>query len=496
MVVKKEASAMRVAIGGYIVAVNSFATQRMGLELFQRATFTGDALFKVGRGESAISGFLAGAKENNWDIVPLQFVVPGVGGTVSKDAHEWAKETFLGMLRKAGPVDGVFLQLHGTAAADHVDDCEGDLLAAIRGLLGEKVPIIASLDGHANVTPLMVKQASMLIGVKTNPHYDFVPVGRQAAQIMAGMCNGTVTPTGAWAQPAMAPGLQKLYIASGWPMEHLMRLSQNLARRHASVLDVSLLGGFFCVDMAETGISAVVTTDKEPNLARDIADQIKEACWAKRQAFHTDMVSVEDAVREAVDTEDGPVVLGDLADSGGAGTPGDGTVLLAELLKQNAKGAVIGNIADPAVVQEAMKAGIGKQVTLTVGGKVDQFHGDPVQISGRVRVIHDGVFTAATKFNAGTYHRGPTAVLDCGGIEVILTSRPVLVFEVNHFRSLGIEPTQRKILTAKSELQHRAGFEGVASKIIDVDTPGRATQVLSRLPYKKIRRPVFPLDDI
>lgn len=487
---------MRVAVGGYLAAVNSFVTHRMDLDLFQRATLAGEVLLKAGRGESAISGFLDGAQERNWDVVPLQFVVPGVGGKITKEAHETTKETFLSLLRKTGPVDGVFLQLHGTAAAEHLDDCEGDLLVALRGLLGDKVPLIASLDGHANVTPLMVRHASMLIGVKTNPHYDFVPVGLQAAQVMAGTFDGTLTPASAWAQPAMAPALQKLFIAPGWPMEHLMRVAHNLAARHVRVLDVSLLGGFFPSDIPETGISVVVTTNKEPNLARDLAEQIKETCWAKRHAFHTDMVSVEDAVREAIETENGPVVLGDLADSGGAGTPGDGTALLAELIKQNAKSAVIGNIADPAAVQEAIKAGVGKQVSLTIGGKVDKFHGDPVQVSGRVRVIHDGVYTTATAFNAGTYRRGVTVVLDCGGIEVILTSRPTLVFEVNHFRSLGIEPTERKILTAKSELQHRAGFAGIASKLIDVDTPGLATQILTRLPYQKIRRPVFPLDDI
>jgi len=488
---------MRIAVGGYLVACNTFATQPFTLDFFQRGTITGDTLLKISRGgESAISGFLHVAQQQGWDIVPLPFVVPGIRGTITKDAHEWAKEQLLSALQKAGKVDGVFLQLHGTAVAEHVEDCDGDLLSAIRGVIGDKAPLFASLDGHSNTTPSMVQQASMLIGVKTNPHYDFVPVGQQAARVMAGMFDGTLKPTGAWAQPAMAPALQKLYIAPGWPMEHLLRQAQNLAARHSQVLDISLLGGFFPSERRETGINVVVTTNSEPNLAHDLAEQIKELCWAKRQAFHTDMVSVEDAVREAIATDEGPVVLGDLADSGGAGTPGDGTALLAELLKQNAKGTVIGNIADPEAVQEAVKAGVGKQVTLTVGGKVDKFHGEPVQISGKVRVIHDGVFRACTQFNAGTYHRGTTAVVDCGGVEVILTSRPVLVFESNHFRSLGIEPTERKILTAKSELQHRAGFDGVAKKIIDVDTPGLATQILSRLPYKKIRRPVFPLDDI
>jgi microcystin degradation protein MlrC len=487
---------MRVAVGGYLVAVNTFATQRTGLEQFQRAMLSGDAVLRLGRGDNAIAGFMRGARERGWEIVPTNFVFPGIAGKITDEAHQWAKETFLASLRQAGSLHGVFLQLHGTAASDTIDDCEGDLLAAVRETLGDRVPIIASLDGHANVTPAMVKHASMLVGVKTNPHYDFADTGLLAAKVIAGMHDGAIAPASALAQPAMAPALQKLRIAPGWPMDHLMRLARNRAARDPRVIDISLLGGFFCSERPETGISVVATTNREPNLAREIAEELKEACWARRHSFHTDMVSVEDAVSEALDSDEGPVVLGDLADSGGAGTPGDGTALLAELLRRNAQGAVIGNIADPAAVREAIQAGAGKHATLTVGGKVDRFHGDPVEISGRVRVIHDGVFTAATKFNAGVYHRGPTAVIDCGGVEVILTSRPVLVFEPNHFRSLGIEPTARKILACKSEMQHWAGLEGLARKFIDVDTPGLATQNLSRLPYSKIRRPVFPLDDV
>jgi len=487
---------MRIAVGGYLVAANTFATQRVGLESFQRAMISGDSVLRLARGENPIAGFTTAAQQSNWDIAPLHFLFPGLAGKPTVDAHAWAKETFLKTLREAGRVDGIFLQFHGTAATDDIDDCEGDLLASIRQVVGDELPIMVSLDGHANVTPLMVRHATMPIGVKTNPHYDFVETGRLGARVMAEMFDGSLAPASAWAQPAMAPALQKLYIAPGWPMEHLMRVAQNRARRESSVLDVSLLGGFFCSERPETGISVVVTTDREPNLAREIAEEIKEECWRKRHAFHTDMVPIEDAVREAIETSEGPVVLGDLADSGGAGTPGDGTALLAELLKQNAQSAVVGNIADPAAVQEAIRAGVGKDVTLTVGGKVDKFHGDPVQISGRVRVTHDGVFTSSTRFNAGTTRRGPTVVIDCGGTEVILTSRAVLVFEPNHFRSLGIEPTERKILACKAELQHRAGMASVARTFIDVDTPGLATQVLSRLPYTKIRRPVFPLDEI
>lgn len=488
---------MRIAVGGYLVSANSFATQRTGLDRFQRSGLSGDDLLtKLGRGDNAIAGFLRGAREKNWEAAPLHYFFPGLAGKITDEAHQWAKEAIVNSLGKAHPIDGVFLQLHGTAASDSIADCDGDLLQAVRGAVGDRVPVIASLDGHANVSEQMVRQASMLIGVKTNPHYDFEPVGRQAAAMMAGMLDGSIAPAAARAQPPLMPPLQKLYIAPGWPMDHLMRLARNRAAGDVRVLDVSLLGGFFVSDRLETGISVVVTTNREPALAREIADEVKEACWARRHSFLTDMVSVHDAVRDAIATDEGPVVLGDLADSGGAGTPGDGTAILAELLKQNARGAVIGNIADPDAVRDAIAAGVGRQVTLTVGGKVDRFHGEPVPISGRVRVIHDGVYSASTRFNFGTYHRGPTVVVDCGGTEVILTARPCLVFEPNHFRSLGIEPAQRKILVCKAELQHRAGMAGVGRTFIDVDAPGLATQDLSRLPFSKVRRPVFPLDDI
>ena len=166
---------MRVAVGGYLVAVNTFATQKMGLDLFQRATLSGERVLRVGGAQGSIAGFLHGARQYHWDIVPLPFVVPGVGGKVTTEAHEAAKAGFLDLLRKNPPVDGVFLQLHGTAVSDECDDCEGDVLRTLRECLGNKVPILATLDGHSNTTPLMVEQASMLIGVKTNPHYDFFP---------------------------------------------------------------------------------------------------------------------------------------------------------------------------------------------------------------------------------------------------------------------------------------------------------------------------------
>ena len=207
---------MRIAVGGYLVSANSFATQRTGLERFQRSRLSGeDLLTRLGRGDNAIAGFLRGAREHSWEAVPLHYFFPGLAGKITDEAHQWAKEAIVEVLRKAHPIDGVFLQLHGTAASDSIADCDGDLLQAIRGVVGDGVPVIASLDGHANVSELMVRQASMLIGVKTNPHYDFEAVGRQAAAVMAGMFDHEISPAAAWAQPRAGSAAAKAVYRAG-----------------------------------------------------------------------------------------------------------------------------------------------------------------------------------------------------------------------------------------------------------------------------------------
>ena len=485
----------RIAVGAYHVVANTFASQATTLKSVQAGQLPASVALGAIRGDHALDGFVSVAKTQGWEIVPLAFLYPALGGKLTDEAQSWASEQLLAPLRDAGPIEGVFLQLHGTAASDSIDDCEGDLLEAVRHLVGE-APVYASVDGHANVTSRMAAAADVLIGVKTNPHSDHSSVGNRLGELMAAMLDGTRKPVMARVQPAMAPALQKLYIAPGWPMEHLMRQARILCLGDARILDISIPGGFHLSEREETGISVLVTTDGEPTLARNVAETLSNACWAMRHAFHTDMVSVEDAVAEAMASDTAPVIIGDLSDSGGAGTPGDGTALLAELLRRGARSAVIGSIVDPDAVHKAIRVGVGGQLDLEVGGKVDQFHGEPVRISGRVRSLHDGVYRPGTAFNSKAVQRGLVAVVDCGGIEVILTSRQTIVFEPNHFRSLGIEPTERRILVCKAELHHRAGFAGIGRVFIDVDAPGLATQDLSRLPYTKIRRPVFPLDDM
>ncbi len=430
------------------------------------------------------------------DIVPLPLIAPGLGGPVTPEAQQWVNNQFRQALQAIGQVEGVFLQLHGGGTIEGDDDPDRSLFATLRDTLGEQTALMATLDGHANLTPNLVQLADLLVAVKTNPHHDFFERGQQVARVMTQTLNGTVNPTVALAHPPMLPSLQKQRIAPGWPMEDLVRRGLNHMRDDARILDVTAIGGWPYADTYTAGLSILVTTDGEPGLAQDVAGSLQHMAWEQRHQFEPHVIALSDAVREAMETDAWPVVLGDVADSGGAATTGDGTAILQELLQQGAQDAVIGHLVDPAAVAEAVQAGVGQTVSLSIGGKQDDRHGSPVQVRGKVRSIHDGDFQTSTRFNSGWQRRGTTVRLACEGIEIILTTRKAHSFEPNTFRSVGIEPTERRILVAKSEMQHRAGLEAVGRTFIDVDTPGISTPVLSHLPYQHIQRPIFPLDAI
>ena len=486
---------MRIAVGGYTFCTNSFSVGRTDVTRCEHATRTGEAALLPHRGShSALGGFLDGAKTHGFEIVPLPFIAPGLGGPITADAQAWVNTQFRQALGQIGHVDGLFLQLHGGGASEGADDPETALVSALREVLGDSPAMIATLDGHANLTPDIVRQTSVLIGVKTNPHYDFFERGQQAAHLMSGILGGQIRPTVALEQPPFIPSLQKQRIAPGWPMEAWVRQGLNAMRHDSRILDVTAIGGWPYADSAHTGLSVLVTTHNATGLAQELATSLRNEVWEQRYEFTPHIVPISDAVREAIDTDAWPVVLGDVADSGGAGTAGDGTAILRELLEQNAQDAVIGHLVDAQAVSAARQAGVGQTVTLTLGGKTDSRHGDPITVTGKVRCLHDGEFRTSTRFNAGLQRRGTTAIVACDGVEIILTSHTAHSFEPNTFRSVGIEPTQRRILVAKSEMQHRAGLEEVGQTFIDVDAPGISTPILSRLPYEKIRRPIMPLD--
>jgi microcystin degradation protein MlrC len=279
------------------------------------------------------------------------------------------------------------------------------------------------------------------------------------------------------------------------PMAGLMALAHDIERDPA-VLKVTVAAGFAYADVARTGFSCIVHTDADAPLAGRYAQQVAATAWSAREAFQIQNVPVAEAVRQAIEAPAGPVVLIDVADNIGGGSPGDGTAVLRELLAQQARRAVV-TLADPEAVAQACQAGLGTQLTLKVGGKTDNWHGQPVDVQGRVDHITSGHYVHKGSWMTGRdMNMGQSVVLTCGdgGVQLLLSERKTVPFDAEQLRSQGILPEAQHILVVKSAVAWRAAYGDVARMAIAVDTPGLCTTHLERLPYYKLRRPIYPLD--
>jgi len=442
---------------------------------------------------TGIGGMLDGAEHERIGIIPGFVAKATPAGVVTSDAYSRITEAIANKVKKhKAEIEGVLLDLHGAMVAENCDDVEGALLERVRGILGPENPIVATLDLHSNTSDLMVKHADMLIGFDTYPHEDMYERGVEAATMIGRICRGELSPTTALCRPPLLPVPQAMYTDHG-PMKLLLDMAHELENTDEVVL-VTVAGGFPYSDVPFAGLSITITTNGDSDLARKKAREIADVAWEHRHEFMVTNRDVNEAVREAIEAQEGPVVLVDVADNVGGGSPGDGTVLLRELLRQGAKGAVV-VIADPEAARMAAAAGIGKIVQAKVGGKTDRLHGDPVPIEGKVKLLCDGLFRHRGSHSTGTwFNMGLTAVLECGGVTVVVTSRKVPPFDPNHLYSVGIVPADQKIIVAKSAIAWRAAFGDVAKKAIYVDTPGLNSIHLERFPFVKLRRPIFPLD--
>ena len=263
------------------------------------------------------------------------------------------------------------------------------------------------------------------------------------------------------------------------------------------MLAATVLGGFPFADIPFAGVATIVVTDNDPALARRLADELAALCWERRERFTIHPTPIADAIAEALAGEEGSVyVLADIADSGASGTAGDGTAILRGLLDAGARSAAVAQIMDREAVAACVAAGVGATVTLSVGGKHDGLHGEPVEVTGMVRLIHEGSFTIGGAMGRGTRaSRGRTVVLEIdgpGGIELQLTELRGHPSDLNYFRAFGIEPTERRILVLKSAAHFRAAFEPIATKVIEVDAPGISSPDLRRFPYQRAAPPDLP----
>ena len=488
---------MRVFIAMLSHETNTFSTIATDRRQFEtRELRYGGEVLEVYRGTATcLGGMMEGAAARGLTLLPSLAAAASPAGRVSTEFYESAKARICDDLRAAGRLDGVLLDLHGAMVPEAVEDGEGDLLRAVRGIVGPEIPVGVTLDFHANVTADMVRHATLLHGYKTYPHVDMAERGREAALRVADVLAGKIRPSVAFRQPRLLPPIASQLTARG-PMRRLYDLADDM-ERDPRVVSVSVFAGFPLADIHDAGLSIYVATNGDAGLAAKLADQLESVAWEHRREFVHRAVPVREAVAEALQLDVRPVVLADIADNTGGGAAGDGTEILRELLRVEAPSATVACIWDPEAAAACTRAGLGATLTLDVGGKIDDRHGRPVTMTGRVSAVSNGNFVHKGPMLRGLPGRlGPTVVLQSGGVKVILISHRWQTLDPEMIRLVGIDPALERIVVVKSTIHYRAAFEPLAARIIEVDAPGLSSSNLERFAFAHVRRPIFPLDDI
>lgn len=486
---------MRIAIGGFMHESNTFASLPADLQRFREGSLTyGDAVVPVWQeAHHEMGGFIEGAAKFNYEPVPIGMAWATPAGPVTDEFFDHFTDALATGCRLA-QADGVLLALHGAMVTPKHPDADAETLRRVRAALGPNVPLAVTLDFHGNVSPQMAETANILVGYQTYPHVDQRQRGLVAAELLARAVEKEIRPVSYVAKPPMLLNLLGQDTARE-PMAGLMRQSR-AAESLPGVLSVSLMAGFPYADVPDMGASVIVVTDGNSSEAKNVAEELAGAMWNVREQLNVPSPQAEEAVRRALACKKPPALLIDLGDNIGGGSAGDGTVLLAELLKQHARGFVV-VIHAPAAVEQAKAVGVGGTLEVTVGGSTGPLHGPPVRVRGLVRSLHDGKWVEAEARHGGRRQndQGHTAVLDLadGNLVVVNTLRTP-PFSLGQLTSLGIDPKAAKMIVVKAAVAYKAAYIPIGGEIIEVDTPGLTAINAARFTYKQIKRPMYPLD--
>jgi microcystin degradation protein MlrC len=485
----------RVLIANLAQETCSFVASRHTLEDFRRYyLYTGEEMLQRLRGGGMeIAGIIQAAEEAGVELVPTLACYGGTGGPVATEAYTRLRDDILAEARRqADRVDGAILALHGAMLTEDLDDPEGDLIARLREILGAEKPIVCSLDLHAHVTDLLVKQATALVAYHTHPHVDIAETGYRAMTLMARVLRGEVRPVVAHRKlPMLAPAEQ--HNTSRPPMAPIMQ-AVLAAEREPGMLAAAIFPVQSCLDIPDLGLSVVAVADGNLALAQEKADELVEMAWRARREFLHDRTPVPEALRIAREIAGGPIVLADSSDGTAGGAEGDSTVLLRALLESPVLGPCLLLITDPEAAARCAAAGVGQEITLEVGGKLTPAFFQPVRVTGRVRTLSDGKFQMKNPVLPAD--RGLTAVLQTGDLFIVLSQKPVYTWDEECYRSVGLFPREAKLVQVKSPGGFRPVYEPFAKAIVELDAPGPTDSNLKRLPFRRVTRPLFPLDDI
>jgi len=460
----------------------------------------GEAAIRAYRGTgSGLGAYLDLAEREGAEVVlPI-----AAGAPPSRPVEDAAFEHMAGVICKAvkqGGYDGMFLDLHGAMVTDSFEDGEGELLRRIRAI-DPNTPIAVSLDMHANLYDAIIDNATVVTGYRTYPHIDTYDTAKRAGEILLKTMRGAARPVMAWGNVPMLPHVMRQG-SDDHPNQELQERCAAMASDGA--LAASLFTGFPHADISNAGLSVVVVTDGDKALAERLRDELLDQAWGDREAFVYKIEPLEQSLARAKalpspQPGDGPIVLLDHYDNCASGGTMDTTVVLAAILREELDNVAAFAIYDPEAVQQAVAAGIGAQVAVSIGGKMKmpaiRRESPPLTLSGTVKTISSGRFRNKGPMGRGVQmDMGPSVVIDTGRVEVALISKHVEPSDLNCLYSLGIDPMQKRYVMLKSRVHWRAGLGAVARAVIDCAGVGVCTSDYGELTFKNVRRPIYPLD--
>ena len=486
---------MRIAIAEFKQETNTFVPFTTTVKTFEEQyLYRGEELLTAfGKARLEVPGALDAIREAGATPVPLLATMAMASGTVERASFEILLGEILQRLRDAGPVDGVYLALHGAMILEDEPDAEAEIVRRVRAQVGPGVPIAVSLDLHGHITAAMLQPDVAYIGYREFPHIDMYETGYRTAKLLVDWVNGKVRPVMALSKRHMVVSPDSARTTAP-PLADIVAEGRAMEAR-GEVLHVSLFPVQPWIDTPDLGFAALVCAESK-GAAQKAADRLAKMAWDRRAEFEPVLTPLPDIIRIALSSE-GLTVASDSGDTPSGGAAADSTAVLEALLKAGADKAErisICTICDAEAAAEAARAGVGQTVTLRVGHKRSGL-GEPLTVTGRVRTISDGTYVlTGPGANGMVGEMGLTVVLQIGSIRLNLRSIPHFEWDPAIHTSVGLDPARAALVFVRSPAHFRASYTPMAARIFIADTPGPTSANMRRIPYTKVTRPLYPID--
>lgn len=471
---------MKIFTAAIVTETNTFSPIPTGMQAFQLNGVQHGSRAPINASSelAAVAHWRACAERDGHSVVESVAAVAEPAGITVAAVYEALRDELLADLRAALPVDAVLLFLHGAMVAQGYDDCEGDILARVRAIVGPDVPVAAELDPHSHLTNAMLEHATLLIAYDEYPHTDIVARGEDLYRLCVAAANGEIRPV-MHAFDCRAIGL---FPTSTQPMRGFVdRLK---AERRGPVLSTSFIHGFPWGDVPDTGAKCLAVCDNDAQLALELSAFFGRQFWSMRTQMQIRAHDIDAAIDAALASAKTPVVLADVADNAGGGAPGDSTYILQRLLERGVSGIAAGVYYDPVAVQMCFEAGEGSVLDLRCGGKLGKASGMPLDLRVRVRKLREEHFQSSMD-DSGPVALGRSAWVEAEGVHLVLASIRCQVFAPDAFTDLGLSLDDKRIIVVKSSHHFWAKFEPIAGMILHVNSPGALQIDFAGIPYSK-----------